>query len=223
MRGKVAATAPAPPTGARMWLMKRRPEGDPVLQLVDAVLADLAVRSAMYVARRRQDGDSDTFVIQTGEAGRLRLCLPDINSDASIEAVALDAQAQVGQVLGVSVPLCPLHDHPIVGTVSSGMLTWVCPTGAWECGLGDYEERTWPQLDVSSLAPILSRRLRRRGSFPAVRTIGVTGPPGERVAEFGLTEVNAELLRVLAEVAAPLAVRTHESPNVTLRRLSRSC
>jgi hypothetical protein len=33
----------------------------------------------MYVARRKEDGDKDTMVIQTGEEGRLRLRLPDMS------------------------------------------------------------------------------------------------------------------------------------------------
>lgn len=57
--------------------MKEAPERTPVLLLVDSVLADLAVRSAMYVARRRDDGDAETFVIQSGEEGRLWLSVPD--------------------------------------------------------------------------------------------------------------------------------------------------
>jgi hypothetical protein len=198
----------------------KQPEHDPLLRLVDAVLTDLAVRSAMYVARRPKDGDRDTFVIQTGEEGRFRLSLPDLDSDGSIEATVAEAQAHLGQVLGAPVPLCPLHAHALVGEVANGMLTWVCPDGEWGCALGDYEERTWPQLDVLSLAPILSRRLRRCGTFPAVRTIGVTECGGQRVADFGLVEVNDELLQVLADVASPLAVMTHESPNVTLRPAS---
>jgi hypothetical protein len=196
------------------------PEHDPLLRLVDAVLIDLAVRSAMYVARRREDGDRDTFVIQTGEEGRFRLSLPDLDSDTSVEATVAEAQAHLGRVLDAPVPLCPLHQHALVGAVANGMLTWVCPNGEWECALGDYEELTWPQLDVRSLAPILSRRLQRRGTFPAVRSIGVTECGEQRVADFGLVEANDALLQVLAEVAAPLPMTAHESPNVMLRPLS---
>lgn len=190
---------------------------DPQLQLVDAVLTDLAVRTGRFVGRRAKDGDRETFVIQTGEEGRLRLELPDLRSDRSIEAMVTQAQAHLTQRLGDPVPLCPLHDHPLVGASVDGRLRWRCPDGQWECALGDYEEQTWPQLDVPSLAPILSRRLRRRGSFPEVRTIGVTRSGDQLVADFGLVEVNDELLGVLADVAAPLPVTTHESPNVMIR------
>lgn len=197
--------------------MQSASERMPALILVDAVLTDLAVRSAMYVARRREDGDARTFVIQTGEEGRLRLDLPDPDSDTSVMTCVAAAQSHLEQVLGVPVPLCPVHDHALVGVASGGELRWVCPHGAWECALGDYEEQTWPQTDVSSLAPILSRRLRRRGVFPAVRSIGVARSGDELVADFGVAAATDELLQVLAEVAAPLQIKTHERPHNMIR------
>ncbi|HEY2437934.1 MAG TPA: hypothetical protein VGH93_12190 [Solirubrobacteraceae bacterium] len=200
--------------------MNRPPEEESVLRLVDSVLDDLAVRSAMYVHRRAEDGDAESFVIQTGEEGRCRLRLPDLDSDPSIEATVAEAQAYLAQILDVPVPLCPMHQHALVGVARHARLRWECPDGGWGCELGDYDEQTWPQLDVASLAPILSRRLQRRGAFPAVRLIGVTRAGDEPVAEFGLAEVNDELLRVLADVAAPLPVRTHLAPDIRPRRLS---
>jgi hypothetical protein len=101
-------------------------------------------------------------------------------------AAVAAAQTHLEHVLGVPVPLCPEHDHALAGVASDGNLRWVCPDGAWECALGEYEERTWPQLDVTSLAPILSRRLQQRGTFPAVRTIAVARLGDERVADFGV-------------------------------------
>ena len=194
-------------------------EHDAVRQLVDAVLGDLSVRSAMHVGRRREDGDAATFVIQTGEEGRHRIRLPELDSDVSIEQAIAQAQAHLEPVLGAPVPLCPLHEHALVGRVRNGHVTWMCGETDWQCTLGDYEERNWPQMDVRSLAPILSRRLRRRGTFPAVRTIGVGRSGDQLVADFGVVEVNDELLSALAEVAAPLPIRTHRSPNVMLRPL----
>ncbi len=197
--------------------MKEASERTSVLALVDAVLTDLAVRSAMYVARPSEDGDARTFVVQTGEEGRLRLDLPDPGSDASVMTCVAAAQSHLEQVLGVPVPLCPVHDHALVGVALGGSLRWLCPNGLWECALGDYEEQTWPQMDVSSLAPILSRRLRRRGAFPAVRSIGVARSGEELVADFGVAEATDELLWLLAEVAAPLQIKTHESPHTMIR------
>ncbi len=197
--------------------MKRPPEADPKLALIDAVLHDLALRGTMYVGRRREDGDAGTFVIQTGEEGRRRLSLPDLESNASIEAVVGEAQAHLEDVFGAPVPLCPRHDHALRGRAAEGTLTWICPAGEWQCALGDYEELTWPQLDVDSLAPILLRRLERRGTFPAVRTIGVRKSGGKLVADFGVTEISNQLLEILTSVAAPLPVRTHEEPATMIR------
>lgn len=71
----------------------------------------------MYVARR-EDSDADTFVIQTVEKGRLRLGLPDLDSDLSVMAVVAAAQTHLWQVLGVPVRLCPMHEHALVGAAS---------------------------------------------------------------------------------------------------------
>jgi hypothetical protein len=173
----------------------------------------------MYVGRRREDGDVGTFVVQTGEEGRFRLRVPDLSSDASIETAVAGAQIHLVEVLGAPVPLCPLHEHALMGTAAGGELSWVCPENEWRCLLGAYEELTWPQLDVGSLAPILLRRLRRRGKFPAVQTIGVRRSGTERVAEFGLVGADAELLKILSEVAAPLLIETHDSPDVMFHPL----
>lgn len=197
--------------------MKRPPEDAPPLALIDAVLHDLSLRSAIYVGRRRDDGDASTFVIQTGEEGRHRLNIPHLNSDASIEAVVAEAQTHLENVIGAPVPICPRHDHALLPRATNGTLTWVCPAGEWQCPLGDYEELTWPQLDVNSLAPILLRRLQRRGTFPTVRTIGVHTTDGELVADFGVTAVTDELRRILTEVAAPLPMTTHDSPDTMIR------
>ncbi len=39
----------------------------------------------------------------------------------------------------------------------------------------------------------------------------------EWVADFGLVEINDELICILTNVAAPLRVQTHESPNDVIR------
>lgn len=203
------------PTGISR--MREPPKGDRVLRLIDAVLGDLAVRSGMYVGRRGQEGDDQTFVIQTGEEGRLRLGLPDLTSDASIEAVVAEAQARLGEVLGAPVPLCPRHQHALVGVASGGQLAWRCPESSWRCPLGDYEEVTWPQLDIENkLAPILSRRLDRRGISGWV-TLGVRRTENGLVAEFGVPEMHVELTRALRDAAAPLPVNLHHDDGLKLR------
>jgi hypothetical protein len=196
--------------------MKQPPEGDPVLRLIDTALGDIAVRSVMYVGRRREDGDAETFVIQFGEDGRVRLSLPDLSSDTSIAAVVAEAQARLTEVLGAPVPLCPRHQHALLPSGSAGQLMWVCPDGEWQCPLGDYAELAWPHFDLDSLAPILAGRLHRRG-ITGVATIGVRVTERGAVAEFGVSEMSVELARALEEAAAPLPVSFHHEPRRMIR------
>ena len=111
--------------------VKQPPDDDPMLRSIDAVLDDMAVQKGMYVGRRPEDGDASTFVIQFGEEGRLRLELPDLSSDTSIEAVVAEAQARLSEVLRTPAPLCPRHEHALLPSASAGQLGWVCPDGEW--------------------------------------------------------------------------------------------
>jgi hypothetical protein len=200
--------------------MKQQPaEDDPVLRLIDAVLGDLAVRGGMYVGRRPEDGDAATFVIQFGEEGRLRLGLPDLSSDTSVEAVVAEAQARLIEVLGTPVPLCPRHEHALLPRALTGHLGWVCPDGAWSCPLGDYAELAWPHFDLDVLAPILAGRLQRRG-IRAWITLGVRATERGPVADFGVPEMSDELARALRDAAAPLPVMFHQESRRP-RRVSR--
>jgi hypothetical protein len=200
--------------------MKQQPaEDNPVLRLIDAVLGDLAVRGGMYVGRRPEDGDAATFVIQFGEEGRLRLGLPDLSSDTSIEAVVAEAQARLIEVLGAPVPLCPRHEHALLPRALTGHLGWVCPDGAWGCPLGDYAELAWPHFDLDALAPILAGRLQRRGIKDWI-TLGVKATERGPVADFGVPEMSVELARPLRDAAAPLPVMFHQESRRP-RRVSR--
>jgi hypothetical protein len=188
--------------------MKQPAEDDPVLRLIDAVLGDIAVRDGMYVGRRPEDGDAATFVIQFGEEGRLRLALPDLSSDTSIEAVVAEAQARLVKVLGTPVPLCPRHEHALLPRAVAGQLGWVCPDGEWQCPLGDYAELAWPHFDVGVLAPILAGRLQRRGIRGWI-TLGVNATERGAVANFGVPEMSDALALALRDAAAPLLVMFH--------------
>jgi hypothetical protein len=196
--------------------MKTAPERDPVLQMVDAVLRDLSVGSPMYVGRRSEAGDPQTFVIQTGEEGRFRLRLPDLTSDISIQTVAASAQAHIAEVLGVPVPLCPRHDHSLAATVTQAHLMWLCPEREWQCGVGDYAELAWPHFGGETLAPILAGRLRRR-RVTGVVTIAVTRGERGPVAEFGVNEQTPELVRALRDAAAPLPIAIHREKRRVVR------
>jgi hypothetical protein len=186
--------------------------------LVDALLRDLSIPSGMFVARRASEEDSRTFVIQTGEDGRRRLPWPDLSSDESIESVAAEAQAHLGQVLGRPVPECPLHEHALSVRVSGGALTWICPDGQWTAPLGEYEELRWPHFDVRSLASVLSRRLERRG-ITGVVTAGVRPGVDGAVAEFGVEAVTDELREAIQKAAAPLPVSLREFRGPRPRRV----
>ncbi len=178
---------------------------DSQLWLVDAVLTDLAVRTGKFswsacAGWRRGDVRHPDRRGRSVSPGAPRSCA----SDRSIEAMVTQAQAHLTQTLGAPVPLCPRHDHPLVGASVDSRLWWRCPEGQWECALGEYEEQTWPQLDVPSLAPILSTIAAPERSLSRGTDIGVTRSGGQLVANFGLVGVNDELLGVLADVAAPL-------------------
>jgi hypothetical protein len=193
---------------ARIRVVKREPERDPLLRMIDAVLDDLSVRAGMYVGRRRQDGNAESFVIQTGEEGRYRVRLPDPSSDASIHDAVTAAQAHLVDELGAPVPLCPRHHHALAPAVAQGGVTWTCPDGKWQCALGEYEELTWPQLDVESLAPILMRRLHRR-SIAGIVTVGVSRGARGAVAEIGVIEKTPALMKALRDAATPLRLAVH--------------
>ncbi len=190
-----------------------------MLRLIDAVLGDIAVRGGMYVGRRPEDGDAATFVIQFGEEGRLRLALPDLSSDTSVEAVVAEAQARLIEVLGTPVPLCPRHEHALHPRALAGQLGWVCPDGGWQCRLNDYAELVWPHFDLDVLAPILAGRLERRGIRDWI-TLGVKATERGPVADFGVREMSDELARALRDATAPVPVMFHhEAPRP--RRVSR--
>src|ERR1022692_4438192 len=155
---------------------------NPVLEIVDRVLGDLALRDRMFVGRRPEAGETATIVIQAGEEGRHRLALPELGSVESIETFMADAQAHLGEVIGQPVPRCPRHDHALVGEASGREVAWVCPDGEWRCVVGNYEECTWPpELDAGNMAAALSSRLTRRG-IAGVRRVGFRRRNGEWVA-----------------------------------------
>lgn len=191
--------------------MKDGVEKDPVLRLVDTVIADLAVRPARYVGRRACDGDAETFVIQDGEEGRLRLALPDLKSPGSVVAMTEAAQSYLCSELGEPVPRCPLHNHPLGLAVLDRGFEWTCAAGRWRCSLGDYAEDAWPHFDSGQLPGILAGRLARR-QITGVRSIGVTESDGEQVATFGVSELELtpELVAALRDAAAPLRIEIDE-------------
>jgi hypothetical protein len=134
----------------------------------------------------------------------------------SIEQVAAAAQAHLERALSQPVPMCSLHGHALDARAQGTALEWVCPDGEWRCELGDYEERTWPQLDGPSLAPILSRRLGRRG-IGSITIIAVRQTDHRLTAHFGMSQVTPELVEKLRDAAAPLPIEVHHEPRRFIR------
>lgn len=177
-----------------------------VLEMIDAVLGDLALRDRMFVGRRPEAGEAATIVIQTGEDGRHRIALPKFGSRESIETFMSEAQAHLGEVFGQPVPRCPRHDHALVGEASGRQIAWVCPDGEWRCAVGDYEECAWPpELDDGNMAAALSSRLTRR-QIAGVRRIGGARRDGEWVAQLGIWPMDDTLIENIRRAAAPIAV-----------------
>ena len=76
------------------------------LRFIDLVLHDLAVEIVMFVHRRTDEGDDDTFVIQTGEDGRCRIGLPDMSDPRDVERRVGQAQDYLSRCAGRGVPRC---------------------------------------------------------------------------------------------------------------------
>lgn len=181
------------------------------LALVDLVVSDVGVELSMYVARRADNGDAETFVIQTGEEGRHRVQLRNMSDPLSIERCARDVQRHLSALMGRGLPRCPVrgHEHALNPQMRDGQLVWRCPDNGWSCGLGDYEENSWPQIGVS-LAPILVHRLARRGLDNQWAILSVPETPRGRVAKISVQQLNDSLVTALANAAAPLPVEVAE-------------
>lgn len=179
-------------------------DAEAALSLVDQVLVDLAPRGGMYVARRAQDGDGETMVIQTGEDGRHRLRLPDVSSAASVERFVAEAQAHLEQEFGRPLPRCLVHGHALHGAVENGQLWWVCPDGEWRCQLGDYDDLNWPPAMAErpgTVAQALVKRFARRGieGWQKAGAATQTGPWTVRVSVWPMDQSVIEQMRRAAD------------------------
>jgi hypothetical protein len=185
-----------------------RADEDVVLEVVDRVLADLALRGRMFVGRRAEASDRATVVIQTGEEGRYRLRLPDLMAPETVEGFMADAQQHLGEIFGEPVPHCPVHDHALLGKVTGAEIEWVCPDGAWRCPLGEYEERTWPpgsQVPAGAVAAALVQRFERRGVTGWQRA-GASLHDDVWVARVRVWPIDEALIDAIRRAAAPVEV-----------------
>jgi hypothetical protein len=177
------------------------------LTLADQVLGDLAPRGGMYVARRKQDGDQETMVIQTGEEGRHRLRLPDMNSSSSIERFVAEAQTHLEQVFGRPLPGCLAHEHALRGVVEGGQVWWVRPDGGWRCQLGDYDDLKWrpaPNERSGDVVTALVKRFTRRGiaGWQSASPSRDTAPWAVRISVWPMNESVIEHMRRAADPIA---------------------
>jgi hypothetical protein len=177
------------------------------LTLADQVLGDLAPRGGMYVARRKEDGDQETMVIQTGEEGRHRLRLPDMSSSSSIERFIAEAQTHLERVFGRPLPGCLAHEHALCGVVEGGQVWWVCPDGGWRCQLGDYDDLNWPPAPdqrPGDVVAALVNRFARRGiaGWQSASPSRETAPWAVRISVWPMDETVIEQMRRAADPIA---------------------
>jgi hypothetical protein len=188
---------------------------DQGFELIDQLIDDLsATEIVMFVGRRADEGDHRSFVVQTGEDGRCRIPLPDIDDPRSVVECAERLQKLLAELAGRPLPRCPLehHDHALRPEIASGRLSWLCPEGTWCCRVGDYLDASWPQASVP-LAPLLMRRIQLRGLAgpeSGLRTLSVTENDDTPVAVIGVEQKTDALVAAFEAVAAPLQVEVHE-------------
>jgi hypothetical protein len=190
---------------------------DGILEIADRVLGDLRLRDRMFTARRPDPTRPGVIVIQTGEEGRHAVTAPNLDQPGSVETFIAAAQAHLREIYGQPVPLCPAHDHALVGQVTSSTIEWACPDGAWSCLLGDYEESTWPTgLTSGHLAAALCARLERRG-VAGVRRVGCVERDGQWIAQLGIWPMSQPVIDAVANAAAPIQIEVEPCQDVLIR------
>lgn len=188
---------------------------DQGFELIDQLIDELSsTEIVVFVGRRADEGDHRSFVVQTGEDGRWRVPLPDIDDPASVVECAERLQKLLTEIAGRPLPRCPLenHEHALRPGMVSGRLSWLCPESTWSCRVGDYLEASWPQASVS-LAPLLMRRIQLRGLAgpdSGFRTLSISEKEARPVAVIGVKHKTNALVAAFEAIAAPLPVEVHE-------------
>ncbi len=125
-------------------------------------------------------------------------------------AVAERVQAHIDAAWEVALPPCPDHRVGLrPGRAAGDAIRWRCPQRDVDCAVGDYDELLWPARagDERQAAPLLARRLRRRG-VTGLNHFGVTDGVVRASVHEGADE---EALRA---AAAPLVVEIEWVPPV---------
>lgn len=124
-------------------------------------------------------------------------------------AVAERVQAHIDTAWDVALPPCPDHRVGLRPGRAGDAIHWRCPQRDVDCVVGDYDELLWPPRseDERRAAPLLVRRLRRRG-VTGMSRLGVTDGVVRASVHEGADE---EALRA---AAAPLVVEIEWMPPV---------
>jgi hypothetical protein len=190
-------------------------DDDPVLQLVDLVLYDLAFGGPMYVGRRPGAAAPGRVMIQSGEEGRREFALPDLSSPRSVETFVAELQAHISDVHNTPVPACPVdsHNHALLCRAGDSAVRCVCPNAEWSSPIGEYDERNWPpaDLDAEDVPDRAMDRIFRR-DIDALREAHHERLKDGWVIRAGVWPMTDAVTAQLREIAAPVTVEVYLQP-----------
>lgn len=130
-------------------------------------------------------------------------------------------QAFLDVELDRPVPPCPVHRVGLTPIRVADAVAWRCPEGDFRCSIGDYQEALWPpapEEDPDLLAPMLARRLSRRG-VAGIASFGVERRDGRCVAEMEVGPQADE--GAIRKAADPVSVEFERVEDVRTVRVSR--
>lgn len=131
-------------------------------------------------------------------------------------------QAFLDVELDRPVPLCPRHGVGLVPIRVGSAVHWRCHEGDFECRVGDYSEALWPpdpEEGTNGVAPMLARRLTRRG-LTGIGSFGVELHDGHWVVRMKLLPDADE--HAIRQAADPMLVEAEEVEAVRTVRVERS-
>jgi hypothetical protein len=194
---------------------------DDLVAWIGGLFDDCAVRAPFGIGwnlDRAQPPLTATVTPADGPTGTIRLArdtvLQRINFAARLQAF-LDVE------LDGPVPPCPTHRTGLVPIRLGHSVEWRCPSGDFQCRVGDYEEALWPPgLDEEQrvMGPMLARRFHRR-QVAGIRSFGVKRRDDRWVARIQLGPDADEA--VVRAVAAPIALEVERVAGISTIRLQR--
>jgi hypothetical protein len=181
----------------------------PGLDWLAALFSDLGIRAPHGISWSADRAELP-LLVEVGLADGPSMKV-ELRNDSPLArmAVAERVQAHIDAAWDVGLPPCPDHRIGMRLVRADSVIHWRCPECDVACAVGDYDELLWPPRagDEQQAAPLLARRLRRRG---------VTG-----LGRFGVTDgvVRASVHEgadegALRAAAAPLVVEIEWVPPV---------